>query len=131
MGSAGDRIGHKLAMTICFIILVAALFWLQFARELWMLYLFVVVYAIAHGGFFVLISTMIAELFGTGSHGVIFGIVFFSGAIGGGIGSVLAGHIFDISGSYQVAFLTFAVVGIIGLILCLFLRPVISKGGEK
>ncbi|GAH65959.1 unnamed protein product, partial [marine sediment metagenome] len=44
MGSAGDRIGHKLAMTICFVILVVALFWLQFAKELWMLYLFVVIY---------------------------------------------------------------------------------------
>ncbi|GAH62428.1 unnamed protein product, partial [marine sediment metagenome] len=69
--------------------------------------------------------------FGTGSHGVIFGIVFFSGAIGGGIGAVLAGHIFDVSGSYQLAFLTFVGVGIIGLILCLFLRPIINKGGEK
>ena len=53
MGSAGDRIGHKLAMTICFIIMVAALFWLQFARELWMLYLFVVVYAVGNGGLFI------------------------------------------------------------------------------
>jgi len=131
MGSAGDRIGHKLAMTFCFLILVVALFWLQFAKELWMLYLFVVIYAIAHGGFFALISPMIAELFGIGSHGVIFGIVFFSGAVGGGIGSILAGYIFDVTGSYQLAFLIFAGVSIIGLILCLFLRPIINKGGEN
>ena len=133
MGSAGDRIGHKLAMIICFLILVVALFWLQFAKELWMLYLFVAIYGIAHGGFFALISPMVAELFGTGSHGVIFGIVLFSGAIGGGIGSVLAGHIFDITTphSYQLAFLIFAGVSIIGLILCFLLRPVINKGGEK
>lgn len=131
MGSAGDRIGHKLAMIICFLILVVALFWLPFAKELWMLYLFVAIYGIAHGGFFALISPMVAELFGTGSHGVIFGIVLFSGAIGGGIGSVLAGHIFDVTASYQLAFLIFAGVSIIGLILCLLLRPIINKGGEK
>jgi len=133
LGSAGDRIGNKLAMIICFLILVVALFWLQFAKELWMLYLFVAIYGIAHGGFFALISPMVAELFGTGSHGVIFGIVLFSGAIGGGIGSVLAGHIFDITTphSYQLAFLIFAGVSIIGLILCFLLRPIINKGGEK
>ena len=34
MGSAGDRIGNKLVMIICFLILVVAFFWLQFAKEL-------------------------------------------------------------------------------------------------
>jgi len=131
MGSAGDRIGHKLAMTFCFLILVVALFWLQFAEELWMLYLFVVIYAIANGGLYTLISPMAAELFGMGSHGVILGIVVFSSTIGGAVGPVLAGHIFDVSGSYQLAFLICVVVSVIGLVLCLLLRPIINKGGEK
>ncbi|GAG40603.1 unnamed protein product [marine sediment metagenome] len=131
MGGAGDRVGHKLAMTICFVILVVALFWLQFAKELWMLYLFVVIYAIGNGGIFTLISPMAAELFGMGSHGVIFGIVVFSSTIGGAVGPVMAGHIFDVSGSYRLAFLICVGVSVVGLILCLLLRPIISKGGEK
>lgn len=50
MGNAGDRIGPKRAMTICFFILVAILSWLQFSQELWMLYLFSTVYGFTHGG---------------------------------------------------------------------------------
>ena len=123
MGYAGDRSGNKQAMSICFLILVLALSWLQFAKELWMLYLFAVIYGVTHGGFFALISPMVAELFGTGSHGTILGIVIFIGTIGGTIGSVLAGYIFDITGRYQLAFLICAGVSAIGLILSLLLKP--------
>jgi len=124
MGSVGDRVGNKLAITICVIILVVALFWLQSARELWMLYLFAAIYGFAHGGFFTLLSPMVAELFGLSSHGIIFGTVFFSGTVGGAIGPPLAGRIFDVTGSYQLAFLICAVVSGIALTLALLLRPV-------
>lgn len=129
MGSAGDRIGNRLALIICFIILVAALFWLRLANELWMLYLFAVIYGVAHGGFLALISPTVAGLFGTSSHGVLLGIVFFSGTIGGAIGPILAGHIFDTASSYQLAFLILAAFSIIGFILTTLLRPTGSQGG--
>ena len=124
MGSAGDRIGNKPAYLICFVLLSVALLWMQLARELWMLYLFACVYGFAHGGFFAVISPWVAELFGLSSHGVILGAVFFSTTIGGAIGPVLAGHIFDITSSYQLAFLVFTVACIVGFILTLLLKPI-------
>lgn len=127
MGSAGDRLGNRLAMVVCLLILTAALFWLQWAKELWMLYLFALVYGFAHGGVFTLISPLIAELFGLSSHGVIFGIVIFSGTIGGAIGPLLAGRIFDVTDSYQLAFVISVVVSVIALILSLLLRPTGGK----
>lgn len=128
MGTASDRVGNKLAVTICCIILVVALFWLQSARELWMLYLFAGIYGFAHGGFFAVLSPMVAELFGLRSHGTLFGAVFFAGAVGGSIGPPLAGHIFDVTGNYQLAFIISAVAGVIALILALLLR---SMSGER
>lgn len=128
MGSAGDRVGSRLAISVCFPIMAVALFWLQIAQELWMLYLFAAVYGFAHGGFFALLSPLVAELFGLGSHGVIFGIVFFSGAIGGSLGPVLAGYIFDVTNSYQLAFLVSALLAVISFILALLLRPTGGKG---
>jgi len=77
MGIASDRIGNKLAMIICLIILVGALFWLQSARGLGMLYLFAGIYGFGYGGFAALVSLMVAELFGLSSLGTLFGIVFF------------------------------------------------------
>jgi MFS family permease len=126
-GIAIDRFGNKKLMIMFFLVLMASLLWLQVAKELWMLYVFAVVYAIAHGGLFTVISPIVAELFGIGSHGVLFGIVVFSGAIGGGIGPVLAGHIFDIIHSYQVVFFILTGFAIAGLILTSLLRPVVTE----
>jgi len=70
-----------------------------------MLYLFAVIYGFAHGGFFAVMSPLVAELFGTVSHGVNFGMVLFLSQIGGAIGPVITGRIFDVAHSYQLAFL--------------------------
>ncbi len=130
IGSASDKIGNKSALIICFVLMLISLLWLQLAKELWMLYLFAVIYGFAHGGFFALISPTVAGLFGTRSHGVILGIVFCSGSIGGAIGSVLAGYIFDITNSYQLAFSILVMFSIIGLTLTALLKP-IGEGDNK
>lgn len=124
MGTAGDKIGNRLGIRICFGILLAALLWLQLARQLWALYLFAGVYGFAHGGFFALFSPALAELFGMKSHGAILGVVVFSGTIGGAIGPFLAGYIFDTMSSYQLAFWSAAAMSIVGLMLMLVLKPI-------
>ncbi len=130
MGYASDRVGNKLALVICFLISIPALVWLQLAGELWMLYLFGAIYGFSHGGFFAIMSPVVAWLFGTRSQGAILGAVIFIGTTGGAIGPFLAGYIFDITHTYQLVFLIFVVLGITGLILTTLLRP-ISEGGEN
>ncbi|MFC1911681.1 MFS transporter [Chloroflexota bacterium] len=124
MGNAIDRIGSRRAMILCFIIMAAGLLWLQFARELWMLYLFAVVHGFAHGGFYTIISPLTAELFGMSSHGVIFGIVIFCGTIGGAAGPLLAGYIFDLTYSYRLDFWILTAFGFAGLVLISLIKPV-------
>jgi len=121
IGVVIDRIGSRHAMIICLIPLISALLWIQVAGEAWMLYLFAVVYGFAHGGVFTVISPIIAEYFGIRSHGVLFGIIAFSGTVGGAAGSVLAGRIFDITGSYNLAFWICTALGTVGLGLILSL----------
>ena len=123
LGSSYDRIGGKRSLMICFIILFCSLIWLQVAGSAWMLFLFAVVYGFAHGGLFTVVSPTVAELFGTGSHGVLFGIVLFSGNIGGAISPILAGRIFDVMGSYRIIFLMLIVVAATGFVLVSLLRP--------
>ena len=131
MGSAGDRIGNKLVITVCFILMSVALLWLLVTKELWMFYLFAVVFGFAYGGWAALISLMVAELFGLSSLGVILGAVTFGLTIGEAIGPTLAGRIFDITSSYQTAFLICVGLSIIAIILALFLKPITRKGGEN
>jgi MFS family permease len=119
-----DRRGSKTVMGACFILLLGDLVWLQFAEKGWMLYLFAAVYGLAHGGFFTAISPLVAEWFGIRHHGTLFGIVVFFGTLGGAAGPLLAGRLFDISGSYQLTFRIVAAVALVACGLLLSLRPV-------
>jgi MFS family permease len=123
----GGDIKRVIVGNICFVIIVVALSWLQWANELWMLFLFTFIYGFAHGGFFAVISPLIAELFGLSSNGAIFGIIIFSGTMGGAIGPFLAGRIFDVNGGYQLAFLICAVVSVAAVILAVLLRPTTAR----
>ncbi len=119
-----DHRGSKTVMGVCYLLLLADLAWLQFADRLWMLYLFGAVYGLAHGGFFTAISPLVAEWFGIHSHGTLFGIVACFGTTGGALGPLLAGHLFDLSGSYQSTFRILTALALVSGALLLSLRPV-------
>jgi len=131
MGSASDRIGSRSALIICFVLLTATLAWLLVARELWMLHLFAIVFGFGYGGMSALMPPTVVELFGLRSHGVVLGVITFSTTAGGAIGSLMAGSVFDITDSYQVAFLICVALSIIGIILSALLRPPSSRGGAN
>jgi MFS family permease len=119
-----DRKGSKPVMIACFVLLLADLGWLHVAHEAWALYLFAVVYGLAHGGFFTAISPLVAEWFGIHSHGALFGIVAFFGTAGGAVGPLFAGHLFDQSGSYRSTFQMITAMAIVAMVLLISLRPV-------
>jgi len=124
MGAVTDRIGTRMGIIIGLILMIVPLTWLIVARELWMLYLFAAFFAFGYGTMVALMSPTIAEFFGLSSVGVLLGIVNFAATIGCAIGPVLAGWLFDINGNYQLVFLLCAAIGLIGLIMTLFIRPV-------
>ena len=127
VGLAIDRIGTKRCMIICLTLLILSFLWLNMAEGVWMLYVFATVYGISHGGIFTVISPLVADLFGIRSHGAFFGIVAFSGTVGGAIGPVLAGHVFDVTRSYHLIFLILVGLACVSLLLTLFLKPAIAQ----
>jgi MFS family permease len=116
MGTVGDRTGSKRALLLCFLIFILVFVWLQFAHQQWQLFLFAVFYGFAHGGFYALISPIVAEFFGLRSHGLIFGCIVFVSSIGGALGPLAAGYIFDVSASYHIAFLILLAFSAIGFV---------------
>jgi len=125
-GVAIDRRSSRTVMAASFLLLLASLVWLQFANRTWMLYAFAVVYGLAHGGFFTAISPIVAEFFGIRFHGTLFGLVVFFGTAGGAIGPLLAGYLFDHSGSYQSTFWIITAMAMISCALLFSLKPLKS-----
>ena len=127
MGIIGDKIGSKRALLVCFLILIASFSLLQLTGGLWILSIFALIYGFCHGGFYALQSPTVAELFGIRSHGLILGIVIFGGSVGGSLGPLVTGSIFDTTTRYQLAFLLLLFLAITGFILILSLGPVKRK----
>jgi len=125
LGSAGDRFGNRLVFVIGFILIAATLFWLVSAEEAWGLYLFAAVFGLAFGGCITSQSPLVAGLFGLSSHGLILGVINLLGfTLGAAVGPFIGGYIFDITGSYQLAFIVCGAMSVVGLILTALLRPI-------
>jgi MFS family permease len=122
-GMVIDRRSSATVMAVSFFFLLASLVWIQFSDRTWMLYAFAVVYGLAHGGFFTAISPIVAEFFGIRNHGTLFGIVVFFGTAGGAIGPLMAGYLFDHSGSYQSTFRIITVMALVSCALLFALKP--------
>lgn len=117
VGTLADRIGSKRAFLICFAVLLGSLVSFVGVSSHALLFVVVAFYGFSHGGLFTVVSPLVAEYFGMRSHGSIFGTILFFGTLGGAIGPILAGWIFDVSGSYQYAFMSLAALATIGLAL--------------
>ena len=122
MGALSDRIGRVKSIYICLGTNMLALIWLIFADNIWMFSLFAVVYGFAYGGGVPQWAALTGDIFGLTAMGTIFGAVVFFVSLGGAIGPVLFGYVFDVTGSYSIAFLIAAVLIMIGLIILSFIK---------
>ena len=123
VGTLVDRIGGRNAYVLCLVPLIGSLATLAFIQSPWALFAVLVLYGFGHGGLFTVVSPTIAEYFGTRAHGASFGVVLFFGTVGGSLGPILAGRVFDVTGSYDLAFGGLAALTALGLALVLSLPP--------
>ncbi len=117
-----SRIGTRYSVVICIGLQALALFLLIGAQSYWMLLVLGTVFGLGFGGGTTIRMSMVSEFFGTSSVGLILGLVTTSWAIGGIIGPILAGYIFDISHSYDIAFLVGGLLLVVGVISGFFLK---------
>ncbi|MCJ7791318.1 MAG: MFS transporter [Dehalococcoidia bacterium] len=122
MGAVSDRLGGKLTLVICLVLQALAMFWLLRATDIWMLYLFAAVFGFAYGGCVPQLPVIAGEIFELKSIGAIIGVQMLGVAIGGAIGPLLGGYVFDVTGTYYFAFMVSGICTILALILLAFIR---------
>jgi len=104
MGFLSDRIGPQKVVVINLLLQSLCIFGLIGSRSAPSLYFFSTIFGFGYGGTGPQIPVVTAKFFGLSSMGTIFGVLILSGQIGGAVGPLLAGKIFDLSQSYALAF---------------------------
>ncbi len=122
LGIVVDRVGRRKTAIVCTLFQAGAMVWLIWAQDLWMLYLFAIVYGLANGGLHSSIAALFGDTFGLGKLGSILGVLDVGWAVGAAIGPVLGGLIFDINSSYSVAFVMGAATMVIIAPLVVLIR---------
>lgn len=127
LGIASDRIGRKVTAIFCALLQAGAMVWLIWAQDLWMLYLFALVYGFAFGGMSPVIAALVSDTFGLGRIGVILGLLEIGFGVGAAIGSAMGGLIFDARDSYSLAFL----LGAVAMLVVTLLISLIRRGTNR
>ena len=131
LGTAGDRKGNKKMLAVSITIMLAGYLWLLNSKDIWQFYLFAAVFGIGIGGCVTQQAPLVARLFGMSSYGITLALISLGFTIGAAAGPALSGYIFDITASYQTAFLGSVGIAVIGLILILLLKPLVSGSTEN
>ena len=83
----------------------------------------VVLTGLGWGGLYTMLQLLVVESFGIRAAGRILGTITVMDAIGGGLGVVLTGVLFDKSGSYRVAFGVISALVFLALLAAMFVKP--------
>lgn len=121
-GFMSDRIGAGPVLFCGLFLQGVMILWLSQISSLVMFYLFAAFFGIAYGGNLVMIPRLTAATFGVKSIGAIFGGLSVADGIGFALGPLLAGYLFDLSGSYNDAFLVVAIGLFVAVGVSIFLR---------
>ena len=113
IGSVSDRIGRKACLFIACLSIAVMMLWLVKARQPGQFYLFSAIFGFGYGSNSPLFPAITADWFGTKSHGIIYGTMLLATGVGGAIGPLLGGYVFDATGSYDMAFIIGAIVSFI------------------
>jgi MFS family permease len=121
-GMISDRIGARLVLAAGVLIQGVMMLWLVKVDSTWAFYLFAAIFGLSYGGNIVLIPKLTSHFFGLGSMGAIFGALSVADGLGFGTGPLMAGYIFDTTGSYQMSFFIVAGAMAVALAATLALR---------
>lgn len=115
-GRLGDLIDKRYVFMMGTSLQIAAFIVLMRATNVTMLYVYSFLVGVNIGGLAPILPGLIVDYFGRKHFGAIYGLSYFMLTLGVLIGPIYAGWMFDVTGSYYLAFLTSVVLSFIAMI---------------
>ncbi len=122
-GWLGDVFDKRYVIAVTFGFMSMGMLAFSHMQSKWAIYLFLLLFSPGFGGGAVLRGAVLREYFGRDSFGKMIGILMGFASIGGILGPILAGWVFDTLGSYDFIWLVFAGCMSLGIILALRIKP--------
>jgi sugar phosphate permease len=119
-----DRMDARKVLAVCYLLRGLSLFILTYVVEAAGLFAFAVIYGLDWYATGPATTAILAQHYGQEKVGTLFGLVFVSHQLGGALAAVGGGWAHMQFGDYQYAFLTGAVMGLVGAGLSMMIRPV-------
>ena len=113
---AGDFVSKRLLVVVCMGMHAVGLVLVAYINETWAVVAFCVLHGVAWGTRGPLMQAMRADYFGRSSFGTIMGFSSLIVMIGTTAGPLIAGILYDRTGSYELAFTIIAVIAAVGSI---------------
>ncbi len=124
-GFFGDFTNKRYLLTLSLALQTIGIFLLTLIKmdRMWLLILFLLIFGAGFGAPIPLKPALQADYFGTRSIGTIMGLLLLTATIGGLASPIIAGRIFDVTGSYRLAWQILALITLPATPLMLLTRP--------
>jgi MFS family permease len=129
MGAVSDGFGRRPALLISLGLQVLSFAALAGASGIATLVAAAAVFGFAYGAISALMPAVVTDFYGPAHAGSLVGLIFGLAGPAGGLGPILAGWLFDTTGSYVVAFGLGAALNLVALILAALARPPALRPG--
>lgn len=123
LSALGDYVNKRYVMAVSLILMAVAIIMMAQADSISSVIPALIVYSASQGGISVLPQSLFADYFGRKSYATIQGFRSSIQMVGIIIGPIVSGYIFDTTGSYTNAFLTFSGAIVVSMVLILLARP--------
>jgi MFS family permease len=120
-GYLGDRVEKRFLFMVCYIMIAGGVLVLRMAESMPLAFLFIALFGIGFGGTIPLDPAIRAEYFGRTAFAKIQGIMSPLIMASSATGPILAGYLFDVSGSYRFSFLITALFPCCSAVFSFFL----------
>ncbi|OPY01862.1 MAG: Major Facilitator Superfamily protein [Syntrophorhabdus sp. PtaB.Bin184] len=118
-GLASDRFGTRPVLITATLMMAAQFGLLIVSRDFRALLFFAGLFGITYGKILCAMPLLPAETFGLRHHGILLGIITFASTLGGGMGSLTAGLLFDLFRNYAVVWSVCVTVSLRAFVLSL------------
>ena len=123
LGTFVDRCDKRYVIMVCFLVQGVAMVTLAHYHHVIVLYLSTFAFGLTMGSIIMMQSLIIGECFGLYSFATVSGLSGLFTMSGAAFGPTIAGLIYDVAGSYRMAFTIFAAMSVVAVLVIIFARP--------